>query len=150
MRGAPRVFWSNLTVGTAMTRMDVRQWRPMAVAAALTLVGVTSCTTSVCGCSDPSPFTPSIVSGDGQEAGPGEALTDSIVVLVTRNATGLPEAGLLVQFFPQDGSTSPVQVVTDSAGLAASEWTVGIGPGTDTLYVQAESSPAVRFIATVR
>jgi hypothetical protein len=91
------------------------------------------------------PLEISIVSGDGESAVVGSAVVPAPVVRV--RATGervvglVPVAGVPVTFTPSGTSTAaPATVITDAAGLAATEWTLGSTTGAYTL-VAAASNP---------
>ncbi len=81
-------------------------------------------------------------------------LADSIVVLVTRSGSGggFVASGVRVAFIPQGsgGSASPTEVITDTLGVAATAWTVGLSSGVDTLIVAIPEGIAVLVTATVQ
>jgi adhesin/invasin len=76
-------------------------------------------------------------SGDGQMGTPGRELAQPIEVLVT-DAEDRPVADVEVRFTAQQGgAVSPVAVRTDYQGQASVRWTLGSGPGTQTLQASA-------------
>jgi uncharacterized protein (TIGR03437 family) len=68
----------------------------------------------------------------------GRALSEPLVVKVT-DVDGIAVSGILVTFATAtgDGSISPLQVATDSAGLASAMLTLGPMPGLNTVIVTA-------------
>lgn len=82
----------------------------------------------------------SIVSGDGQEAKPGEALTEPLVVRVTSliDGAGIPGAAVTWSV-TQGGGAVTGDATTDSAGYASAHWTLG----------DTEGSQAVQAAATL-
>jgi hypothetical protein len=99
------------------------------------------------------------VSGDEQTGTVGEALPQSLVVQV-RDALGNPVPGIEVRWITDmwgGGSVTPESVLTDEAGRAEAEWTLGTAPGdqgtalatieTDSAYFRAMAVPgqAVRI-----
>ena len=90
-----------------------------------------------------------VVSGGDQSARQGRALGDSIVVRVV-DAGGAGVSGVHVSFAPAegDGSAAPDSTTSDSAGLAATAWTLGDHPGEQRLAVAASGGPSVDISAT--
>ena len=92
-----------------------------------------------------------VVSGGDQSARQGRALGDSIVVRVV-DAGGAGVSGVRVSFAPAegDGSVAPGSATSDSAGLAATAWTLGDYPGEQRLAVAvtAPGGPSVDISAT--
>ena len=92
-----------------------------------------------------------VVSGGDQSARQGRALGDSIVVRVV-DAGGAGVSGVHVSFAPAegDGSAAPDSTTSDSAGLAATAWTLGDHPGEQRLAVAVAASggPSVEVSAT--
>ena len=92
-----------------------------------------------------------VVSGGDQSARQGRALGDSIVVRVV-DAGGAGVSGLHVSFAPAEGNGSavPDSAASDSAGLAATAWTLGDHPGQQRLAVAvaAPGGPSVDVSAT--
>jgi hypothetical protein len=68
------------------------------------------------------------VSGDGQSAPAGTALTDSLVVSVL-DGSGNPVAGVTVEWSTARGSVNPASVVTGSDGRAATFLILGSSTG---------------------
>lgn len=126
--------------------------KPLVTGMLFALLAVASCDSPTCACSDPARFQLDLVRGRGQSAPAGQALGDSVVVLVTRAGEGFAASGVTVAFIPQagSGSASPVEVITDSQGVAATEWTVGPTPGVDTLIVAIPEGIAVLVTATAQ
>ncbi len=81
-----------------------------------------------------------VVSGDAQQGTVGLPLSDSIVVKVV-DEFGNGVSGWTVSFAANDAgaSVSPTTVNTDTAGLAAAEWTLGSATGGQTLTVTAQT-----------
>jgi uncharacterized protein YjdB len=67
-----------------------------------------------------------ITSGQGQEAGPGDVLPDSLVVRAL-DRRGEPVPAMVVDFVVTDGggTASPVSMPTDAQGYARTAWTLG-------------------------
>ena len=126
--------------------------KPVVTGLLFAILAVASCDSPTCACSDPSRFQLDMVRGSSQTGPAGQPLADSIVVLVTRTGEGFAASGVTVAFIPQAGagSASPVEVVTDSTGVAAAEWTVGPSAGVDTLIVAIPEGTAVLVTATVQ
>lgn len=109
---------------------------PLMTGTLIAMLAVVSCDSPTCACSDPTQFRLDIFSGRGQSGAAGQPLADSIVVQVTRFPDGTLAAGVPVAFLPLSaGSVSPAEVVTDSLGRAATEWTLSLEPGIDTLIL---------------
>lgn len=78
-----------------------------------------------------------LISGGGQTAGPGETLTDPIVVEV-RDANGDPVIGVSVTATPSgDGSVDSSPKVSNGLGQVSFTWTVSTSTGDDTLTFTA-------------
>ncbi len=86
-------------------------------------------------------------SGEDQWGLAGQALPDSVAVIVTDD-TGRPVWGAAVRFEPEaaSGSADPGTARTDSLGLASAEWTLGSELGAQRLVVTA-GGVAVSFEA---
>ena len=68
-------------------------------------------------------------SGEGQRAWSGRTLAEPIVVLAM-DGGGRPVPGAAVRFVPEaGGAADPETVVSDSAGVAVTTWTLGMAPG---------------------
>ncbi len=89
--------------------------------------------------------------GDRQWAVPGETLPDPVVVRLL-DEMGRRVPGAVVRFEPGPGSgrVDPAEVRSDSTGLAATEWTLGDGPGTQTLVAAAVRGPEVELTAAAQ
>ena len=75
-----------------------------------------------------------VVSGDGQRGTAGAALPRPIVVRVADgNGSGVANAALSLA--PSGGTLSDTALVTDSAGIARTQWTMGHSAGEYTLAV---------------
>jgi hypothetical protein len=69
-----------------------------------------------------------ISSGNAQRGSPGQRL-DQPIVLVMRDASGVPVADVQVTWIADDGGVmDPPQSVTDATGFASATWTLGSGP----------------------
>lgn len=78
-----------------------------------------------------------VVSGDGQRGVAGAALPRSIVVrVVDVNGSGVADATLSVA--ASGGTLSDTALVTDSAGIARTRWTMGHSAGDYTLAIHHE------------
>ena len=89
-------------------------------------------------------------SGDGQEALQGQTLGEPLVVVV-HDSLGRPIPGATVRFKPAvgHGSADPAETVSGRLGLAATEWTLGPGPGPQMLLVTVLHGPATAEIGAV-
>src|SRR5690606_18664499 len=72
-----------------------------------------------------------VVSGDEQEALPGEALPAPIVVEV-RDRHDAPVEGVQVAFVTEGGTVTPEPMVSDEAGQVSVAWTLGDATGEQT------------------
>ena len=126
--------------------------KPLVTGLLFAILAVASCDSPTCACSDPSRFQLDLVRGRGQSGLAGQPLADSIVVVVTRTGEGFVASGVPVAFIPQgsSGAASPVEVMTDTLGVAATAWTVGLSAGVDTLIVAIPEGIAVLVTATVQ
>lgn len=115
--GEARTFW---TVGAAAGPMTLRV---STITAPALIVNATAIEGQL-----------SLVSGGGQAALAGTALTQPIVVKV-QDQTGNPLAGSLVTFSATaaNGTVSPTSIFSDASGLARTTWTLGATPGAKTL-----------------
>jgi hypothetical protein len=69
-----------------------------------------------------------ISSGNAQRGSPGQPL-DQPIVLVLRDASGVPVADVQVTWIADDGGViDPRESVTDASGIASATWTLGPGP----------------------
>jgi hypothetical protein len=91
----------------------------------------------------------SIVSGDGQTGAVGAPLTAALVVKVV-DGSGNPVIGATVTWAVTagGGSPNPASSTTDANGQAATTWTLGPTPGTNTLTASVTGVGAVTFTAT--
>jgi len=87
-------------------------------------------------------------SGDLQTGAVGQALTDPLRIIVTRD--GVPEAGATVTWSTSDGSLNPVSGTTDADGFGSSTWTLGPDAGTQTAQaaVAGATGSPLTFSAT--
>jgi hypothetical protein len=69
----------------------------------------------------------------------GRALPQTLRV-VLKDAFGNPIANRTVTFVPAGGKVSPARAVTDAHGVAATKWTLGVKPGTQTLAAAVKDS----------
>ncbi|HKP76950.1 MAG TPA: hypothetical protein VJT67_15575 [Longimicrobiaceae bacterium] len=94
---------------------------------------------ALAGCNDTSmPHPPTTVDPVGSAAVSGTAgkpVADSIAVKVT-DADGFPVRGVEVMWITQPGSgtVSPATSVTNSSGIARTQWTLGTTAGTQAMY----------------
>jgi len=95
------------------------------------------------------PATVEILDGDGQNGTVGEALSESLVVLVT-DRFGDPVPDAVVQWTAQDGGTvDPGESTTDSEGRASTRRILGTEPNTYfTIASVAGIDDVVRFTST--
>ena len=91
------------------------------------------------------------LSGDGQQAGPGEQLAGALVVSV-HDQNGTVLAGAVVSFavLGDGGTLSASSDTTDVEGRAAVFLTLGEEPGTYTVAVTVEGLEPVTFTATAK
>jgi len=88
-----------------------------------------------------------VVAGDSQGADIGMPL-DSLVVVRVRDAFGNSVPGVPVTFgLTGGGGATPVNVLTDSAGEAATQWTLGGLAGEQSLTVTAATLPPLPVTA---
>lgn len=89
------------------------------------------------------------VSGDGQAALVGTPLPRALVVRAL-DVSGNPVAGLPITWVVGEGggSVTPATTVTDDAGYAATEWTLGPAPGANTATAVLSGVGTVGFTAT--
>ncbi len=88
--------------------------------------------------------------GAGQRVAPGLSLLEPVGVRVL-DAGGVPVAGVAVRFEPGPGGgrVEPGEVYSDSAGVAAVEWTLGREPGRQMLVASAKDGASVEIRAMV-
>ena len=86
--------------------------------------------------------------GEGQRAAAGLSLIEPVGVRAL-DAGGAPISGTTVRFEPGagHGAVEPVEVQTDSTGLAAARWKLGPEPGPHTLAISADDA-SVEITAT--
>jgi hypothetical protein len=90
-----------------------------------------------------------LVSGDDQTGSAGSALPDSLVVrLVDDNGNGVGGKAITWLVSTGGGSVDPTDVTTDPNGLAATQWTLGTGTGSNVANAVYSGLPAVQFRAT--
>ncbi len=89
-------------------------------------------------------------SGADQWAWSGRALAERIVVLAL-DQIGRPLSGATVRFRPTAGGRAdPETVMSDSAGVASTTWTLGTAHGTQTLSVSTGGDAMTEITATAR
>lgn len=88
-----------------------------------------------------------LVAGDEQTGQAGSDLGESIVVRAT-DSGGNPVDGANVNFLPGSGSASPRNSVTDAAGLASTNWTLGPSAGPQSMEVGIFAGAALIVSAT--
>jgi uncharacterized protein (TIGR03437 family) len=88
------------------------------------------------------------VSGDNQTGSAGQALSIPLTIVVT-NSANIPVAGVTVTFAAAGGgSLSATSVVSDSQGVAATNLTLGVNPGPNTVTATAADLDPVVFNST--
>ncbi|MEO6057086.1 MAG: Ig-like domain repeat protein [Gemmatimonadales bacterium] len=89
------------------------------------------------------------VSGDGQSAVVGTSLPEPLVVSA-RDGDGNAVVGLAVAWVGGSGggSLTPATSLTDAAGRASTQWTLGSGTGTNTATAVVSGVGTVGFTAT--
>ena len=87
---------------------------------------------------DPTPSAIEVISGDRQRAVQGLSLEEAIAVRVL-DQDGRPLPGATIAFTPDPGhgQADSASAATDDGGEATALWTLGSGPGTQTLRVSA-------------
>ncbi len=87
--------------------------------------------------------------GAGQRVAPGLSLLEPVGVRVL-DAGGTPVAGVAVRFEPGPGGgrVEPGEVYSDSAGVAAAEWTLGRVLGEQVLVASAGGGTSVEIATT--
>ena len=89
------------------------------------------------------------LSGNGQEAEAGAALSEPLEVrLVDERGDGVPGRAVAWVVATGGGQASPETSVTDAEGVASTDWTVGDNPGTNTLNAVVSGVGVVSFTAT--
>jgi Bacterial Ig domain/Bacterial Ig-like domain (group 1) len=91
----------------------------------------------------------SIVSGNGQTGAAGAPLTAALVVKVA-DGSGNPVSGATVTWTVTagGGNPNPASGTTDANGQAATTWTLGATPGTNTLAAAVAGVGSISFTAT--
>lgn len=96
------------------------------------------------------PATVSVASGGAQEGLAGRALPEPVIVRVN-DAGGSPVSDVTVSFTAAEGhgSADPASAVTDSAGTASTNWTLGDASGIQSLMASAADgvSAEIRAVA---
>ncbi len=96
----------------------------------------------------PQPSSLAVVSGDGQ-SGPVTLQLASPIVVEVKATDGLPVVEVTVDFATTDGgSFSAVSVVTDAAGQAQTNWTLGPTVGTQSTTATVSGFPSVTATIT--
>ena len=87
---------------------------------------------------DQQPAEVSVASGGAQEGLAGHALPEPVVVRID-DAGGSPVADVTVSFAAAEGhgTAEPASVVTDPAGMASTNWTLGEVSGVQSLFASA-------------
>jgi len=119
------------------------------------IIGIASLVLTACGGGDgghkapPAPTVITIVSGNNQTGVAGSTLPAALVVSV-KDAAGRAVAGATVSWavVAGGGSVTPTTSMTDSAGFATTNWTLGAAPGANRVTATAGTLPAVAFDAT--
>jgi hypothetical protein len=89
------------------------------------------------------------VSGNGQEAGPGEEVADPLVVrLVDEAGEGVPDRAVAWVVAIGKGTAQPQSSETDADGFAATTWTLGPEAGRNSLNAVVSGVGVVSFPAT--
>lgn len=91
----------------------------------------------------------SVLSGEGQRALAGRALPQPVVVRVADDA-GRPIADAAVRFQTASGGgrAEPTVAQSDTAGVAATSWTLGASVGSQALLVSAGPDASAQVLAT--
>lgn len=90
-----------------------------------------------------------LVSGNGQTAPAGFAVSESLVVhLEDANGNGIGGKPISWVPSPGSGSASPTSTTTDPNGFAATQWTLGDNVGGNSLNAVFSGLPPVGFTAT--
>lgn len=88
-----------------------------------------------------------VAQGAGQTAAAGDPLPQPVRVRLV--AGGTPVSGATITFStPSGGSLSPSSATTNGIGEAETRWTLGPGPGTQTLVASSAGVPSVTISAT--
>jgi trimeric autotransporter adhesin len=89
-----------------------------------------------------------MVSGDDQQGNNNEPLGDPLVVRLL-DADDRPVAGVEVRWATNNGAVSPVTTLTDSNGIASTQWTLGGGNRelTRRAWAEVDDLPRVEFRA---
>ena len=88
--------------------------------------------------------------GDGQAGIVGQPLADPLIVVVAEDGSPSPGTTVAWSTTAPGGSVSPASAVADASGAAATQWTLGTVPGSQTATASlagADGSP-VTFTAT--
>ncbi len=120
------------------------------------VIGVASLVMAACGGGGggghkqpPVPTSITIVSGNSQTGVAGSALPSALGVSV-KDSSGRAVLGASVSWavVAGGGSVTPATSTTDSAGLAMTNWTLGVALGANRLTATSGTLPAVAFDAT--
>ena len=119
--------------------------------ASLTLASITACgdDNNATGPDDPKSVVP--ISGSGQEAQVGRAITDPLVVEV-RDDNGRPMSGVPVTFAVTGGtaSISPASAQTDGSGRASTTVTLGNDGGPVVITASVRGGASTKFTLTAK
>lgn len=89
-----------------------------------------------------------VLSGANQGALPGEVLADPVVVAVLDSlGRRIPGAAVRFEAARGHGTVEPADVRSDTLGLAATTWTLGEEPGTQSLVASALAGGSVEITA---
>jgi hypothetical protein len=99
----------------------------------------------------PEPASVAVAAGHDQVGPAGQALTDSLVVLV-RDASGAPLSEVTVtwQVTAGGGAVSPGSSITNASGLARTQHTLGADAGTNTVRATVGNLPPAAFDAVAQ
>jgi PKD repeat protein len=91
----------------------------------------------------------SVVSGDNQTARAGTRLPAALVVRLTDDdGNGVPGAAVTWVVGTGGGSVTPQNSITDEAGLASAQWTLGSNPGENRVDAVVSGVAVAHFRAT--
>lgn len=118
-----------------------------ATATGITGAAVTFNATVTGGGGPGAPDTVVIISGNNQTAANGTQLPAALVVEI-RDQVGIPVPGVTVDWSPVQGSAAPTTGVTDGAGRAQTNWTLGTNTASQSLTATVAGLTPQTFHAT--